>query len=245
MPSEPRFSVVIPAYNEQAYLPRLLASLEAASRNFDRGTRAIEIIVADNASTDATAEIARNRGCLVVPVAKRLIAAARNGGARAARGEILCFVDADMQVHRGTFGAIETAINTGRFIAGATGVRPERWSAGIAVTWALLLPGVRLLGLDTGVVFCRREDYAAVGGYREDRLCAEDVDFLLALKRLGRPLGRGFIRLRSVEAVMSTRKFDKHGDWHQVPAMVRMAWNHAFARARFEREARTYWYEDR
>ena len=47
---------------------------------------------------------------------------------------------------------------------------------------------------DTGVVFCRREDFAAIGGYDESRLFAEDVAFLLALRRHGKSTGRGLAR---------------------------------------------------
>src|SRR5207248_1252646 len=85
----PRFSLVIPAYNEEAYLPRLLDSVDAARARYAGGPEAIEVIVADNASTDATARLAAERGCRVARVEKRVIAAARNGGAALARGEIL------------------------------------------------------------------------------------------------------------------------------------------------------------
>ncbi|HKQ62752.1 MAG TPA: glycosyltransferase, partial [Candidatus Polarisedimenticolaceae bacterium] len=70
----PRISVVIPAYNEARYLPRLLDSIAAAGRSYARGAEAIEVIVADNASTDATAAVAAERGARVVPVARRSIA---------------------------------------------------------------------------------------------------------------------------------------------------------------------------
>ena len=95
--SAPRFSLIIPAWNEQAYLPRLLDTVDEARTRYRGGPDAAEVIVADNDSTDATAVIARDRGCRVVHVAKRRIAAARNGGAGIARGEILCFVDADFR----------------------------------------------------------------------------------------------------------------------------------------------------
>ena len=67
------------------------------------------MIVADNGSTDHTAAIARERACRVVPVAPRVIAAVRNGGAAIARGAFLAFVDADMQLHPDTFTALAAA----------------------------------------------------------------------------------------------------------------------------------------
>ena len=98
----PRFSLVVPAYNEERFLPQLLDSVDGARAAYAGGAGAVEVIVADNDSTDATAAVAAARGCRVASVAKRVIAAARNGGAAVARGEILCFVDADMRIHRQT-----------------------------------------------------------------------------------------------------------------------------------------------
>src|SRR5256885_1803632 len=89
-----KFSIIIPAYNEERYLPRLLESIDIARSNYSGGRDTVEVIVADNCSTDRTAEVAAHHGARVVPVAKRRIAAARNGGARAAAGEILCFIGA-------------------------------------------------------------------------------------------------------------------------------------------------------
>src|ERR1700704_1255360 len=88
-----RFSIIIPAYNEERYLPRLLDSIEVARSNYSGGPGAIEVIVADNDSTDRTAEVAAAHGARVVTVKKRRIAAARNGGGHAARGEIVCFIE--------------------------------------------------------------------------------------------------------------------------------------------------------
>lgn len=181
-----RFSLVIPAWNEEVLLPRLLETVDVARARFHGGPEAVEVIVADNASTDRTAAIGRERGCAVVRVEKRRIACARNGGAAMARGELLAFVDADMRIHPETFNAIDAAIATGRYVGGATGVRPERWSPGILVTWLLLVPWVVVLRMDTGVVFCRREDFVRIGGYEEARHFGEDVALLVTLKRLGR-----------------------------------------------------------
>src|SRR5256885_7981971 len=113
-----RFSVIIPAYNEAQYLPRLLKSIEVASANYSGGCDEIEVIVADNDSSDATPEVSRAHGARVVHVAKRRIAAARNGGARSSPGEIICFIDADFAVHPPTFDSVCCVIGRGRFISG-------------------------------------------------------------------------------------------------------------------------------
>ena len=217
--AQPRYSLVIPAYNEERLLGRLLDSVDVARAAFGPG-EAIEVIVADNMSTDRTAQIAAERGCRVVTARKRVIAAVRNAGACAARGQILAFVDADTQVHPRTFVAIDRALATGRVVAGATGARLERWSLGIALTYLTIVPIAWLTGMDTGVVFCRREDFETVGGYDETRLVAEDVVFLLALKRLGRQRRQRLARVTSAKVIASLRKFDEFGDWHFFPLLV-------------------------
>jgi glycosyltransferase involved in cell wall biosynthesis len=235
---------VIPAWNEEALLPRLLDSVDVARSRYRLGPDAVEVILADNASTDGTAALAREWGCTVVPVTKRAIAAARNGGARVARGEVLAFVDADTSIHPETFNAIDAALETGRYVGGATGVRLERWSAGILATWLLMIPWVVLLRMDTGVVFCRREDFERIGGYDERRLFGEDVLLLVALKRLGRPRGQTLARVTSAKALASMRKFDRHGDWHYLRLMPRFAIRMLRDPHGTDEFARRYWYED-
>ena len=239
----PRFSVIIPAHNEESYLPPLLDTIDESRAQYAGGADAIEVVVADNASTDRTAEIARNRGCVVVFVEKRAIAAARNGGARGSRGEILAFVDADSRIHPDTFNAIERTLATGRVVAGATGVHMERLSPGIILAYCMLIPIVWITGMDTGVVFCRREDYDAVGGYNENRLYAEDVEFMLRLKRLGRTRSQKLARVTSVKAITSTRKWDHFGDWHYLK-MFGPALGLIFSKDAKNKFARAYWYDN-
>src|SRR5256885_12347352 len=213
MPTDFRQTLVIPAYNEEALLPRLLDTVEVARARYSFGADAIEVIVADNASTDRTAEIAAARGCRVAPVAKRAIAAARNGGAASALSPILAFVDADTQIHPATFNGIERALANERVIGGATGVTMERWSAVLVATYAAIIPLVLVTGMDAGVVFCRRSDFIEVGGYNERLLVAEDVAFLWALKRLGRSRRERLTRLRSIKAGGANTEIDRHGGW--------------------------------
>lgn len=207
-----RFSLIIPAYNEARYLPRLISSVRAAELAFPNTN--VEIIVADNSSTDDTAGIAASGGCKVVRVDKRCIAAARNGGAGIASGEIFCFIDADSEIHPETFVRIDEAMQDPSIIAGSTGIYLERMSPGLMIPYHAMMLISWVTTIDAGVVFCRREDFFAVGGYYEDLLLAEDVDFLFALKRHGREHRQKLTRLKGVEALGCTRKFDEHGDWH-------------------------------
>ncbi|HJZ78855.1 MAG TPA: glycosyltransferase [Pyrinomonadaceae bacterium] len=237
-----RFSVIIPAYNEAKYLPRLLSSLEVARANYSGGQDQVEMIVADNDSVDATAKVAAEHGARVVHVLKRRIGAARNGGAREARGEIFCFIDADSAVHPQTFDAIDAKMKTGRYVWGVTGATLERKSFALLVTYYFFLPMVFLTGLDTGLSFCRREDFAAVGGYDEDRFYAEDVKFPLALRRLGRARGQTTTRLPQVKALACTRKFDQFGEWHYFRMLAHACKSLLTNNWHDEELAERYWY---
>src|SRR5215468_4275864 len=88
-------SFIVPAYNEEHELSDTLAAITAAASG---ATEPYEIIVVDDASTDATAKIGSDAGAKVIPINRRQIAASRNAGARAARGEYLFFVDADTRI---------------------------------------------------------------------------------------------------------------------------------------------------
>ena len=88
-------SVVIPAYNEEQYLGHCLAALARQTCPADR----FEVIVVDNGSTDATAEIARRYGGVrVIAEPRKGVAHARQAGFATARGAIIASTDADTVV---------------------------------------------------------------------------------------------------------------------------------------------------
>jgi glycosyltransferase involved in cell wall biosynthesis len=90
----PLVSIVIPCYNQAAYLPESVASALAQSH------RPVEVIVVDDGSTDATAAVAlRHGGVKCLRQANRGLAHARNAGLAAARGRCLVFLDADDRLH--------------------------------------------------------------------------------------------------------------------------------------------------
>ncbi len=94
--SEPTLSVIIPAWNEEKYIGRAIASLKRAAAVYERERGGVaEIIVVDNNSSDRTADVARQHGARVVFEPVNNIGKARNAGARTARGKYIAFCDAD------------------------------------------------------------------------------------------------------------------------------------------------------
>jgi glycosyltransferase involved in cell wall biosynthesis len=99
-------SVIIPVLNGGASFRTCLSSLKAAS------CAPLEILVIDDGSTDGSAELAAESGAKVLRLPDTGgPARARNRGARAARGELLLFLDADVAVHRDTIARIVAAFD--------------------------------------------------------------------------------------------------------------------------------------
>src|SRR4026209_2142473 len=86
-------SFIVPAYNEEAELPGTLRAIHSAAVGYE-----YEIVVVNDGSTDATAATGEQFGARVVSIERRQIAAARNAGAKAGRGDVFIFVDADTRI---------------------------------------------------------------------------------------------------------------------------------------------------
>jgi glycosyltransferase involved in cell wall biosynthesis len=112
----PRFSVVVPAYNEAKLLPACLDSL--ARQDVTDG---IEVIVVDNASTDATAAIAHARGAIVVREDRAGVCFARQAGTSAARGEIVVSTDADTTFDDRWLSRIDAVFTTDATVVAVAG----------------------------------------------------------------------------------------------------------------------------
>jgi len=214
-----RFSVVVPAHNEELRLPEALRSIALAAAQVDGD---VEVIVVANRCADATAELARDAGAIVIDDESRNISAVRNRGAAAAAGDVLVTIDADAVMSPFTFREIERLLGSGRFVGGGTKVLPERWSFGIRATYAVVAVTLLLTRLGGGLFWCLRSDFEAVGGFDESMLLAEDLDFARRLRAHGQRTGRRFTTMRAAPIVVSCRKFDRFGDWHMF-AMARQA----------------------
>ena len=228
-------SFILPAHNEAELIGRTLSALHASARTLGGP---FEIIVADDASTDRTADIAVGHGARVVAVNLRQIAATRNAGARAASGDPLVFVDADTVVNGRLLRAAVRCLRGGA-VGGGCVIRMD----GPVPPYARVLEGfVRLLqpvvGLPGGCfLFCTRRAYHAAGGFDERLYAAEEVAFSRRLKRLGR-----FVILRET-VTTSGRKLRAHSGLEILRLGTRLAL--AGPRSLRRREGLEMWYGPR
>ncbi|MCA9285628.1 MAG: glycosyltransferase [Phycisphaerales bacterium] len=228
-------SVVIPAHNEEHELPRTLKALADALAAIAVPS---EIVVVDDASSDRTAACAVAAGARVVPVAVRQIAAARNLGAAAARGEWLLFVDADTRVSPQVVGDAVEALRAG-VAGGGAQVRFEPpvpfWGR---IYLALFMVVWRPLGHAAGCfLFARRADFEAVGGFDERYYASEEIWLSKALRARGR-----WTVLRSCVHT-SGRKLRMHSALGILGTAVRLLWGGP--RAWQKREGMDLWYDGR
>ncbi len=147
--ARPRFSVVVPALDEERYLADCLLSL--ARQDF---AGEVEIIVVDNNSTDRTAAIARSLGAVVVHEAQPGVCSARQRGSAIARGEIIVSTDADTTFDRAWLSRIDRVLEQHPSCVAVGG--PCRFTAG--PWWATIYPrllfgAVALVHRVTGHVF--------------------------------------------------------------------------------------------
>lgn len=209
----PHFSIIIPARNEEKNLPRCIAAIH---NSITSTTRTFEIIVVINRCTDRTEEVARSLGSKIVSYDGKNLSAIRNAGVKQAQGEIVVTIDADSLASANLFTKIEQSMMAHRYIGGGVFIVPERLSLGIMVTALMLLPVILYYNVFGGVFFCRREDYWAIGGFNEELVSVEDIDFGVRLKKFGKTKKLAYRNLWSAWIVTSCRKFDVFGDWYFV-----------------------------
>jgi glycosyltransferase involved in cell wall biosynthesis len=177
-------SFIVPAHNEEFELSSTLEAIRAAASGV---SRPFEIIVVDDASTDATSKIAEQAGARVVSIHRRQIAAARNAGACAARGEYLFFVDADTRINPTHVTEAIAALE-----ADYTGGSARVLMDGFVPLWGrvfLRAFSVLYFGLNLGAgafLFTTCHNFEAIGGFDEQHFAGEEVYFSLALRKLGR-----------------------------------------------------------
>ncbi|MGB5972995.1 MAG: TIGR04283 family arsenosugar biosynthesis glycosyltransferase, partial [Nodosilinea sp.] len=193
-------SIIIPTWNEADCLGRTLGVLQSLSPPPQ------EIVVVDGGSSDRTLAIAAawaDRLPLTIvqaPASGRSVQ--MNLGAQVAQGDILCFLHADTLVPDDLVSVVQStladpAVAGGGFVSLMAGPRTTRWGISLhnalKTYYAPLLfrphlffaRGLRLLFGDQ-VMFCRRADFLACGGFDPALPIMEEADLCLKLCRRGR-----------------------------------------------------------
>jgi hypothetical protein len=196
-PELPLVSVVIPVRNDAARLRRCLASVAESAYPASK----IEVIVADNGSTDESPNVATEMGATLLQFPDMRVAEVRNRAAKAASGDILVFVDADHELDSAWIPLAVEDLRTS--VAGAVGAAYYAPSDG---TWVQKMydsfrrrtPGLRRVDwLGSGSLAVWRSVFQRVGGFDERLETCEDVDFCQRLRR-GQHVLYSDDRLRSV-----------------------------------------------
>ncbi len=179
----PFVSIVIPAYNAGKTIEECLRSVRALEYPADRH----EVILVDNGSRDATAQIARDLGFPPLACEKRGASAARNRGARQAKGEILAFTDSDAVVAPDWLARLVEPFDSAE-IAGAGGlILPWRVKTGAEAhaTFIRVLDQERFLAgrppymppfVATVNAAYRARAFFEIGGFDEALSICEDAD---------------------------------------------------------------------
>jgi len=226
-------SFIVPAHNEEAWVGRCVSAIRGGLESL---AEPHEIIV-DDASSDATATIARQQGAQVLRVEHRQIVATRNAGARQARGDIFFFVDADTLVNA---PAIQSALRGVRAGAAGGGCVPRfegRLPWWFRLIEPLIKPAVRLADfLPSGAcLFCTRCAFEQAGGFDEKYYAAEEVVLVAALKRQGK-----FV-IPAETVVTSGRKVRAHSFLTLARLTARLVFRGS--RGLQSRQGLDYWYK--
>ena len=199
-----KISIIIPTYNEEEYLPKLLYSIKEQEFND------YEIIIADAGSRDRTTEIAESYDCKVIEGG--LPALGRNNGAKIALGEFLLFLDSDVVL---SAGYLESAIE-----------EFEENELGIAITQIIPLSdksidkvlhkfanffmkrveSIKPHGAGCCGILTTKDIHEKADGFDESMNFGEDSDYI---ERIGKI--HSFKVLRNPRLLVSTRRLEKEG----------------------------------
>ena len=220
-----KLSVVIPAYNEEKYLP---ATLEALKRALPGDA---ELIVVDNESTDTTRDIAANYGAKIVDESEHNIGKVRNTGAAVASGDVIAFLDADTTVKPGLFENILEAMADPRCFGGSVEVEyyppsNRAWVRFFMKLWPLLGRFTKMRG--GALQFCRPETFRQLNGYDATIYVGEDIEFHWRLDKLANDSGGFTTLIEDPKVQTSSRRWNKMGALRMLffthPATIFLAW---------------------
>jgi glycosyltransferase involved in cell wall biosynthesis len=196
-------SVIIPTFNEEKYLPRVLEAL--AHQTYTD----YEIIVADADSTDATRTIASQHGCRVVPGGRP--AQGRNAGARGAQGDYLLFLDADVTVDSRFLRDLMVRMRYYRLKVASGFITPEsdrlidKFMVAVSNLYHFAIQGISPHASGFYII-ARKSLHDQIGGFNEELFLTEDHDYVTRAARHGK-----FRYLWYPRVSFSVRRFNKEG----------------------------------
>lgn len=209
------YSIIIPAFNEEHYLPKTLIALNQAMCETNLNG---EIIVVDNNSTDNTSQIADKFGAKVYFEPINQISKARNFGVKHAKGSSLIFVDADTEISPQLLKNTFDALNNKSIIGGGSTLQFDSKLPLLAeITVFIWNHFSSLLKYPAGCyLFCKREVFIKAGGFSEKIFASEEIWFARKLKSLGRKQKKSLIILKGNPVITSSRKFN----WFPMSKLV-------------------------
>jgi len=196
-------SIVIPTFNEEKYLFRLLKSIKSQTKQPQ------EIIVADAYSLDRTREVARAFGCKVI--SGGLPSKARNNGVRAAKAKVILFLDADVILPQRFLEQTFEEMQERNLDIASCFVRPLSNAKIDSVIHEFANYYIKLTRpfyphIPGCCIYVKKSLHKKIGGFDESLLLAEDHDYLSRAKNYGK-----FSYLKSYKIPISIRKFTKEG----------------------------------
>lgn len=197
-------SIIIPTYNEEKYLPKLLESIK------DQNFQDYEIIVADAQSTDNTREIAKSYGCKVVEGGSPAIG--RNNGAKVAQGEYLLFLDADVILTEGYLqSAMDEFIDNDQDIAISQLIplsdsRKDRLLHDFANLFMRSVQSIKPHGAGCYGILTRKSLHEKVNGFNESYDFGEDSNYIEKIGKKSK-----FRVLKEPKLLISTRRLEREG----------------------------------
>jgi GT2 family glycosyltransferase len=180
-------SIVIPTKNEEEVIGRCLTTIQNLKTPKDE----YEVIVVDSNSSDRTVTIAKefNIEVLEIDNKKSTVSASRNLGAKRAKGKILAFLDADCIVSEDWLNnSLKHFKNSEASLVGYKYRIPEN-SSRAARAWDLIFSDRERKGknkwVPAGNMFVSRDSFESIGGFDENLVTSEDVDFCQRLRERG------------------------------------------------------------
>ena len=199
-----KISIIIPTYNEEEYLPKLLESIK--SQDFTD----YEIIVADAQSDDNTREIALKYGCVVVEGG--LPGPGRNRGAEVAQGEILLFLDSDLELTENYLSNVIEEFESEDLGIAITQMTPlsekkrDKYLHDLANWFMIAVENIKPHGAGCYGIISKKELHDEVNGFDENLSFGEDTDYIERVAEISE-----FKVLRNARIGVSTRRLEEEG----------------------------------